>query len=570
MLAVIASGFEMLGAVLVYVLLALVVDPSGDVELPMLGDLRALFPRVAQERLLLWLVIAMAVFFVVRTAVQVGVTYVQQRVAHNAGARLSIRMVEGYLRWPYSWHLSRPSAELIRNGHQAVDQLISQVFLPVVRVTAEGFLTLGMLFVLLAIAPGATGMAVVVVGAAAALLLFVVQPRLKALGSRAHVASKDAYASLQQSLHGVRDIRILGRERHFSRVYARSRLQLARSHYLRSTLTELPHSIIELALIGFILLFFGLTLMRGTDAQSALSVLGLFAYAGLRLQPSLQRIISGLNNIRFSAAPLADLHADLQAIEGLERSAREPAPLPFDVGIELRGVAFRYATADRDALAGVDLTIRPGEQIGICGATGGGKTTLVDVIAGLLDPDAGQVLVDGRDVHRNSRAWQRNLGVVPQMVFLVDGTLRANIALGVADEDVDEVALDEAIELAQLREFVDSVPDGLETQVGERGVRVSGGQRQRIAIARALYRRPQVLIFDEGTSALDNMTEAALMNAIERLKGSHTIILIAHRLSTVEKCDRIVFMENGRVAGLGTYDDLRRDSRGFRALAGSH
>jgi ATP-binding cassette, subfamily B, bacterial PglK len=342
---------------------------------------------------------------------------------------------------------------------------------------------------------------------------------------------------------------------------------MARAKYLHAAATQLPPIVIETALLGFILLYFGLAIARGDQSQETLSILGLFGYVGLRLQPSLQLIVGGLNALKFAAAPLEDLHADLLAVEALPETPRTPDPCPSGPVSCWRDVTFQYEETDRPALSGIDLTIRPGEQIGICGPTGGGKTTLVDVITGLLQPTSGTVTVDGADLREHDRAWQRNLGVVPQMVFLTDDTFRHNIAFGVPDDEIDQTALDEAIDSAQLREFVDSLPEGLETVVGERGVRISGGQRQRIAIARALYHRPSVLVFDEGTSALDNTTEALLMESIERLRGDHTIILIAHRLSTVRSSDRVVFIEAGRISGQGTYDELVAENAAFRQLA---
>ena len=562
------SGFEMVGAVLVYVLLALVADPDGRVELPLLGDLRQLFGDVDETALLLGVVIAMALFFLLRGMVKIGAIYAQSRIAHNAGALLSNRLVEGYLRWPYAAHLRRPSSELIRNGHQAVKEMIRSVALPVIQVLAETILVLGMLVVLAVIAPAATGLAILVIGGAAGLLLVVIQPKLKRLGRISHHESRETLAALQQSLHGLRDIKILGREYYFARVYGRSRVRMARAQYLNATASQLPSIVIETALLGFILLFFAVTLVAGAEAQDSLSVLGLFGYAGLRLQPSLRTIVAGLNSLKFSAAPLEDLHADLRAVQATPRTDVEPDPLPFRDRLRVEGVAFRYEGTDYDVLAGIDLEIRPGEQIGISGPTGGGKTTLVDLITALLEPTRGRVTVDGIDLRSHARAWQRSLGVVPQMVFLTDDTLRRNIALGVPDREIDEWALEEAVRLAQLSEFIASLPDGLDTMVGERGVRVSGGQRQRVAIARALYQRPSVLVFDEGTSALDNATETLLMRSIERLRGDHTIILIAHRLTTVRNCDRVAFVENGRISGLGTYDELVQNNASFRTMAG--
>jgi ATP-binding cassette, subfamily B, bacterial PglK len=509
----------------------------------------------------------MGLFFVLRGFVKVGATYVQARISHNAGARLSNQLVEGYLRWPYAAHLNRSSAELIRNGHQAVKELIDQLLLPLIKVVAEVVIVLGLLAVLVTIAPAATALAVMVVGGAATVLLLFIQPRLKRLGRISHLTSGETLRSLQQSLHGLRDVKLLGRERYFSREYGRSRRRMARAKYLSTTAKQLPPIVIETALLGFILIYFGMAVARGDQSQETLSILGLFGYAGLRLQPSLQIIASGLNAIKFAAAPLEDLHEDLLAVEAIPDGDPHPAPLPFRSGLEVRDVTFRYEGGDKPALDGVNLAVRPGEQVGICGPTGGGKTTLVDLLTGLLQPTSGTVCVDGLDLRTHDRAWQRNLGVVPQMVFLTDDTVRRNIAFGVADDDVDQQALDDAINSAQLREFVTSLPDGLETVVGERGVRISGGQRQRLAIARALYGRPSVLVFDEGTSALDNTTEALLMESLERLRGDHTIILIAHRLSTVRASDRIVFIQDGRIGGQGTYDELLTTNPDFRLLA---
>lgn len=566
-LALVASGFEMLGAILIYVLIGLVADPGSAIDLPLLGNVRTLAGNVDDRSLLLGLLAVMAVFFVLRGVVQVGTAYIQQRVAENAGARLSNKLVEGYLRLPYRTHLRRTSSELIRNGHGAVQQLVTQVFIPLIRVTAETFLTLAMLAVLVVLTPAATAIAVIVIGGVATLLLLLIQPKLKGLGATVHASAQETLASVQQALHGIRDIKILGRERYFARRYGKSRLAMARAKYLRSALAVLPHTSIELALIGFILLFFAITVAGGGSTQGALPILGLFAYVGLRLQPSLQAVIRGLNDLKFSAAPIEDLALDLRAVEALPVEKNQVGALPFLESIVFDAVRFRYEGSDVDALTDIDLTINHGEQIGICGPTGGGKTTLVDVLSGLLEPTEGRVTVDGRDLHDHARAWQRNLGVVPQMVFLVDDTLRRNIALGIPDSDIDEEALAEAVTLAQLDDFVAGLPKGLETTVGERGVRISGGERQRIAIARALYRRPAVLIFDEGTSALDNATEDHLMAAISRLRGRHTIILIAHRLSTVQSSDRVVLVDEGRIAAEGTFEALEQASDRFRTMA---
>jgi len=564
--ALIASGFEVVGAALVYLLLGLVADPSSEAALPVLGNVRDGFD-VGQDALLLGLATAMGIFFVLRAFVHIGETYLQNRVAHNAGASLATRLFQGYLAMPYAFHLSRTSADLIRNSHQAVQSLVNEVFMPVIKVAAETIIVIAMLALLLAIAPAATALAVVVIGGAAILLLAVIQPRLKRIGKRAHRLQRETLGMLQQSLHGIRDIKVLGREQAFALRYKEARVQLARVSYLRTTATDIPKTVMELALLGYILVVFAGSILFVRGAEQTVAVLGLFAYAGLRLQPSLQKIIAGLNNLKYAAAPIEDLASDLQLISAQEVASPPDAALHFEQELRVDDLSFRYETGHRDALVGVSLVVRPGEVLGICGPTGGGKTTLVDLMIGLLEPTDGRVTVDGVDVRHHAPEWQLNLGVVPQMVFLTDESLRENIALGVPRDQIDEDAVNEAVELAQLRGYIESLPDGLDTVVGERGVRISGGQRQRVAIARALYRRPEVLVFDEGTSALDNTTERELMSALARLRGRHTILLIAHRLTTVRDADSIIVIENGRISGQGDYETLLRENEAFRSLA---
>ena len=569
-LAVVLTGVEILGAILLFVLLNLVVDPAGSIDLPVLGDLRDLTSDIDNQDLLLWTAAAIGVFVVVRSIVTVGAKYAENRVAFNAGAQLANRLVAGYLAWPYAAHLRRNSSELIRNGHQATQEMVTGVILPTIHMFAQSIAVVGMLAVLAAFAPAATGLAVLILGGAAILLLFLVQPRLKRLGELSHRMSRETLGHLQEALQGVRELKLLGRERFFSKRYAHSRIAFARARYLRATVGALPTVVMEVSLIAFILLLFVVATLSDDSPEGIFSILGLFAYAGMRLRPSLQQIIGGFNSLRYSSAPLADIHADLSTIEDLNAPPDDPSErLAFEKNIAFDHITFRYEGADVDALTEVSLQIRKGEQIGVCGPTGGGKSTLIDLLTGLLEPTAGRITVDGVDISGFERPWQRLLGVVPQSIFLIDGTLRENVALGYDRAHVQADALQEALDLAQLAEMVDALPDGLDTTVGERGVRLSGGQRQRVAIARALYRRPDVIVLDEGTSALDNATEAELLSALERLRGNKTTIMIAHRLSTVKTCDNVFFVADGRITGEGTFSYLLEHHAGFRAIASS-
>jgi len=448
-----------------------------------------------------------------------------------------------------------------------------EVLVPAARIISQLCVVVGIFFVLLATAPLATLLAASFVGPMVFLLLRIVQPWIKGLGRTREDMAKNSIQALQQCLQGLRDIKVLGRESFFKRDFARHRQALARALYLRGAASDVPKVTMETTLILFILGFFALTVARGQATSDALSVLGLFAYAALRLQPALNTVVHGLNSLRFATPAIDQLADDLAIIEQTAQTTGRPRPdvepLPFTGELTVEGVSFRYDGTASDVLHTVDLTIHPGESIGVVGPTGGGKSTLTDIILGLLDPTEGVVRVDGVDIRKQAAAWQRNLGVVFQQIFLLDDTLRRNICLGLPDDQVDEVRLAEVVRIAQLSEFVGSLPDGLETVVGERGTRLSGGQRQRVAIARALYRQPTVLVFDEGTASLDTLTESQIIESLDAMRGERTLITVAHRLATVRTCDRILLVENGRIAEIGTYDELIDRSPAFRAMAGA-
>jgi ATP-binding cassette, subfamily B, bacterial PglK len=563
-LAVIASALEVLGALLVFALLARITTDASGFDLPLVGDMRVVLPDADERTLLLVVGAGLAAFFAFRAVVIVGQAYVQYRVAENAGARLATRLLQGYLAMPYSFHLKRNSAELVRNSYDTVQQFSREALVPAVKLVSQVAMVVGMVLLLLLTNPLATVSAVAALGPLTWVLLRVVHPRVKVFGGHAQAMSRTSLQTLQESLAGWRDITILGRRREFVEAFRRDRRNLARARYLRATAKELPRVVLETGLVLFILAFLGASVLLGDGALNALPVLGLFGYAALRLQPSLNEIMVALNSLKFVGPGIDLLHADLQLFEQAGEDDEADAPHHLHAELRLHGVDARYPEAHENALSGVDLTIRAGEFIGIVGPTGGGKSTLVDLMLGFLPPARGTVSVDGVDVHEDLAAWHAGIGVVHQSVFLADATLRRNVALGVPDAEIDETRVREALSLAQLDAFVAALPQGLETTVGEDGVRLSGGQRQRLAIARALYRRPSTLFFDEGTSALDRSTEAQLMGALEALRGQRTIIAVAHRLSTVEACDRVVLVEGGRIVDVAPFREL--SSRHHRLL----
>jgi ABC-type multidrug transport system fused ATPase/permease subunit len=285
----------------------------------------------------------------------------------------------------------------------------------------------------------------------------------------------------------------------------------------------------------------------------------LFAFTAFRLLPSVNRITSSRQTLKISRSTIETIHQDLKLSSPSNKENRK-SKFVFDA-IETKDLSFRYELTKTDVLLGVNVSVRKGEAVGFVGQSGSGKSTLIDLLLGLLDPRSGSIFLNNRDINDVNQQWQRIVGYIPQTIFLMDDSLRRNIAIGIADNEIDEVAIVEALKSAQLEEFVASLPEGLDTVVGERGVRLSGGQRQRIGIARALYHRPSVLVLDEATSSLDTETEHGVMQAVQALQGDKTVIIVAHRLSTVEYCDRLYRLDAGRIVDEGTFDEVMNRSQ---------
>ena len=593
-IALFVTAVEVVGAFGVYALLGLIAAPSTALDVPLLGDLSGLVGDVELTRLRVGVALFVVVFFAVRSVLLIGRAYVETRIMSAASVEMGDRLLRGYLAMPYRFHTVRNSSELVRNAFVATQQLQGGVVQPLVQIIAQSVLVTGLTVVLVAADARGALIAALVLGASVWLVQRRLRPRLGAWGVRAHDAAGASIAAVQQSLDGIRDIKLLGRERPFADEHLRQRRTIARTSYLSSAANALPRALIEMSLIYTIIALFLVAILVDEDVETTLSTLGLFAYAGIRLQPSVQQLVGQYNALRFNLPIIDDLARDQAEIldwlaldaaggagtggadaggagtGGADAGAAGARPA-LSRAIELRGVTFSYAPDDPSvtpALSDVDLTVRRGEFLGICGPTGGGKSTLLDVLVGLLPPTSGSVTVDGVALGDRPAWWWSQLGVVSQAVFLTDDTLERNIAFGVAPGEVDRDRLQRCVERAQLAEFTDRLPDGLATLVGERGVRLSGGQRQRVAIARALYREPAVVVLDEGTSALDAATEAAVVAALDELAADRTLIAVAHRLATIRRADRIVVLDGGRLTASGTYDELLATDPVFRRLAG--
>lgn len=558
--AVAISGVEVISAALVYLLIGRVTSPDTTIDLPIIGDPIRFLGSLEEEQVIYALTGGIALFFVIRGAFLVLQKYVQARVVYNSSASVSNRLTKGYLDMPYAEHLRRNSAELVRNAFFNV-QVLSKLLNSAVKVVAETFVVTGLVVAMLLIAPIVTLVAVGLLGPIMFALLWTVKSRMKEYGHGTKEMEREGLGIVQEGLAGIRDIRLLGAETWFSKSFARTRRLQADYMVKYAAVGEMPRVVIETFLVFMIAGFFAVVTAFARSDATSLSTLGLFAYAGVRLKPSIQAITAGINDVRHHMPSLFDISRDLKAAKSAKSASRERTsltPIPrLTTSITLSGVGYTYAGSATPALFDIDMEIKRGDSIGFVGSTGGGKSTLVDVVAGLLPPTRGVVSVDGLDLNSGDLAsWYQQLGVVSQSIFVMDATMRENIAFGIPEPEIDELALAEAVRVAQLEDVVRELPEGLASRLGEHGTRLSGGQRQRVAIARALYRRPEVLILDEGTAALDNTTESKLVHALTESRGTMTLIVVAHRLSTVKQCDRVFVIDQGSVLDSGTFDDL--------------
>jgi len=496
--------------------------------------------------------------------------YAIYRYTAMRGYSIGGRVLRGYLSQPYSWFLSKHSADLGATILTEVNEVIMRNMLPAMKLIAQGAVAFFLILLLVVANPMAALGALVLLGGSYVLVYLVVRKRISRMGHVRKAANMDKYKVAGEAFGGVKDVKLMGLEDSFLRRYERPARRSAEANSLIGVASEVPRNILRAVALGGILAFVVVMLIRGQDMSGMLPVLGLYAFAGMRLLPALQQIYSSATTMRFTVSMLDRVHADLMSLPKGEdaRFPAAPEPLPLREKLELRDVRYAYPSAERGALNGLTLSIPALSTVGVVGGTGAGKTTAVDVILGLLRPQEGVVAVDGTPVTDDKlRAWQRSVGYVPQQIFLMDESVAANIAFGIPQKDIDMAAVERAARIAELHDFIlRDLPEGYETELGERGVRLSGGQRQRIGIARALYHDPDVLVLDEATSALDNLTERAVMDAVHNLGGKKTIIMIAHRLSTVQDCDIIFLLEHGRVAAQGRYDDLVETSDHFRRM----
>lgn len=534
------------------------------------------------QGLVVWGAVGFIVIFTIRAAYLVLLKYVRIRLTERHRVRLGRLLFTKYMAAPYEFHLGRNTAELLRNVNGETKNIITGVINPMLQLVLNALMTVCIAGLLLATTPWVALAAIVGVGGGGYLFLWTVQEKMNRYGTRARTERKKAIQAVNQGVGAFRDARVLGVEGSLVDDFYRSIARYAELERYKKFVSGLGNPLLEYIAVAGLMLLVLMMVAMGTGLSAMVPLLGLFGAAIVRLRATVGAITNTLNTLQYNMASVDAVVGDLQQLDDLHHEAvalpedtRQNGTAPsgetaisFDRSLRFENVTYRYPNAEETALKEASLTIERGQSVGLVGATGAGKSTLVNVLLGLLEPQEGRLRADGTDVHADLRAWQSYLGYIPQSIFLLDDTIRRNVAFGVPDAEIDDEEVWEALYAAQVGDFImNELPEGIATTVGEDGVRLSGGQRQRVGLARAIYHNPDVLVMDEATSDLDNETERRVMEALNDLKADRTFIMIAHRLRTVQNCDRLFFMKQGRIAARGTYEELCATREDFRQMA---
>lgn len=576
MVLAVSALLEVLGIASIMPFMALVSNPE---TIKTSSFLSALSGRLGltdtNQFLMVMGVVVLLLLFATNGTKLIG-SWLTLRYQHRQSFHLSRRLLANYMSRPYAFFLMRNTSELGSTILQQAYGVVERVLRQVIDIVSTGLVCLAIMAVLIVVNPVVALVIGTTLGGSYLAVYLIVHRKLGAIGAVQIDMTAEMYKSASEAMSGIKDLKVLGRELTFLNKYAVYAESYARNNSFAGVISQIPRYVLEVIAFGGILSVILYLIGRGEHASEIVPVLALYAFAGYRLLPTLHNLFIAVTVMRYNIESLNLVHEELRSspysaleAERILRDRMGASPAAFRTALELRDVAYRYEGALEASVRGLNLSITPNTTVGLVGPTGCGKSTVVDLILGLLEPSEGRILLDGVEVTAGNRAsWQNIIGYVPQNIYLSDDTVARNIAFGIPDEEINMLAVRKAAAIANLAEFIESSLDnGYDTQIGERGVRLSGGQRQRIGIARAMYRDPAILVMDEATSALDGVTEESVMRAIHSLSRRKTIVLVAHRLSTIKECDVIHQLEAGTVVASGSYEDLLRNSSWFRNAA---
>ena len=552
-LILIGAVLETLGVSMRLPIVMAIVEPDAFTDNKAVVMVSQLLGLESLEQFVIAMIVVLILIFVLKNAYLLFMYYVQHTFICNSQFLISRDLLRIYFNKPYEFYLNANTSDVLRTVYSDTTGVFS-LLLECIQFLSEFIIAVCLGLVLLVIDFQMMVVMCFVLFGVTGLIALLFKPKMGRIGQEARVRQSRMYNSIIQSIMGIKDVKIFAKEESFLEEYennGRKFYDLSRS---QKVLGSAPRLIIESVCIGGILAYLGAMIALGQSVTSMLPQLTAFAMAAVRLMPCANRMSTYLANIAYYKPTLDFVYENVEMPKDVREEYKgrtgergREGKLPFRREITVEGISYRYPNSDKVIFDRADMRIPIGKSVGIVGKSGAGKTTLVDIMLGLLDAQGGRILCDGTDILTDYAGWLHNIGYIPQTINLIDDTLRANVAFGIPREKVDEKRVWEVLEEAQLTSFVREQPDGLDTEIGERGIRMSGGQRQRLGIARALYHDPELLILDEATSALDNDTEAAIMEAINNFHGKKTMLIIAHRLKTIENCDMIFEVRDGKI-----------------------
>lgn len=542
-LMMVAALLETLGIGLIVPFIGLLTNPEAIETNTILSWVYGLLAFDSYNSFLVFVTIVFLIVFIIKNVYMVFYYYVQNKIIYNEQINMSIRLFKVYMDRPYSFHLQRNSAELLRNVTNEVNQLFNSFIIPLSLVIIESITALFIFILLLSVALVPTLLTVIMVGLSSYIFMRVFQPKLYQAGKKRTQAYGQMIKWVQQGFGAGKEVKVKGIEKFFVDNYSKASVEYVTSLRFADLLGQIPRLYIETLLIAAVLSISMIIIFSDQSADYLITTLALFAMAAVRLIPSMNRVVSSLNRMKYATPSFDAVFDDIIDLDDRNRIKRKSKDIykynmSFEDSIRVNNLGFAYPDqAEKNVVKDLSFEIKKGSSVAITGPSGSGKTTILDIMLGIYEPDQGSVTIDDLDIHDNIEAWQKLIGYIPQSIYLSDDTVRNNVAFGIMPKDIDDEQVWKSLEQAQLADFVREMPEGLDSFVGENGVRLSGGQRQRVGIARALYHEPEILFLDEATSALDNETEKEVMAAIDGLKGHKTLIIVAHRLSTIENCD---------------------------------
>ena len=569
LMTLVMAFLDMIGVASIMPFIAVLANPQIIETNLILSKLFIFFEFEKKDDFILFLGLAAFALLVFSLAFKSLTTYMQLRFALMHEYKLGKRLVEGYLYQPYKWFLNRNSAEISKSILSEVSAIVNGCLMPMMSLVSQGAVAIAIMGMILFVNPMASLIVCLVLGLAYGLIYKAVSNFLNKLGVKRAQANELRFKVISEAFGAFKEVKVGGLERFFIDHFSTPAKNYAEKEATASIVRQLPKYALEMVAFGGMLLAL-LYIIAQKGFTDAIPIIALYAFAGYRFMPALQQIYSSLTQLKFVGPVLDSIYEDLISLEK-ETENNKKEKIDFKDSIELKKVFFTYPNESQPVLKNINLSIKCKQKIGIVGGTGSGKTTTVDLILGLLKPERGSLTVDELEINsQNYRRWQSMIGYVPQQIYLSDESIAENIAFGVDKEDIDYKAVERVAKIANLHDLVNNeLKNGYQSVVGERGIRLSGGQRQRIGIARALYHNPKLLIFDEATNSLDNLTEKAVIESIQNIDEDITIIMIAHRLNTVRNCDTIFLIEGGNLVAQGSFDELLKNNSSFKKMVHS-